>query len=103
MTLLLSHIPLSLPFTNLLPLLYCPTLLLLLLLPTQSIATHCRYLPSDPGWPSPHAWTAFNTSVGGRLVATVPLAAPCHNDRWAAYDKAECAVLRDEWLWPQVQ
>lgn len=60
----------------------------------------CRYLPSDAGWPSLAEWNQFNSTVGGRLVATVPLGSPCHDPTYVA---AECASLQSQWLEPQLQ
>ncbi|KAG9242426.1 hypothetical protein BJ878DRAFT_425924 [Calycina marina] len=51
-------------------------------------APFCRYLPGDSVWPSAVIWSALNTSVGGRLIATVPLASPCHDP---TYNAATCA------------
>ncbi|KAH7099503.1 FAD/FMN-containing protein [Auriculariales sp. MPI-PUGE-AT-0066] len=47
-------------------------------------------------WPSPEAWVAFNASISGRLVAPVPPAAVCHNDR-QLYDAAACEVAKSNW------
>ena len=63
----------------------------------------CRCFPGDACWPSEKQWDAFNHTIGGRLVATVPLAAPCHNDDFTPYDKATCTTLQDGWLQPQTQ
>ncbi|KAF6824085.1 FAD binding domain-containing protein [Colletotrichum musicola] len=69
--------------------------------PTGGNATtpSCKYLPGDEGWPSPEKWARLNETVGGRLVATVPLGAACHGD---SYDEAECARLKDAWLYSEV-
>lgn len=63
----------------------------------------CRCFPGDSCWPSASAWQAFNASVYGRLVATVPLASPCHNSTFAAYNANTCKALQDQWLEPQIQ
>lgn len=60
----------------------------------------CRYLPGDAGWPSVDEWNRLNSTVGGRLVATVPLGSPCHDPTYVA---AECASLQSQWLLPQLQ
>lgn len=60
----------------------------------------CRNLPGDAGWPSVAAWNSFNSTVGGRLVATVPLGSPCHDPTYVA---EECASLQSQWLEPQLQ
>ncbi|GME28821.1 FAD/FMN-containing isoamyl alcohol oxidase MreA [Neofusicoccum parvum] len=61
-------------------------------------AQSCRCFPGDACWPAASEWQALNETVGGRLVATVPLAAPCHDP---VYDASTCQTLRDNWLWPQ--
>ncbi|KAL0938639.1 FAD binding domain-containing protein [Colletotrichum truncatum] len=59
----------------------------------------CKYLPGDEGWPSQDTWAKLNKTVGGRLVATVPLGTPCHGE---SYDAAECARLQEEWFYSEV-
>ncbi|WYZ42556.1 hypothetical protein EsH8_VI_000255 [Colletotrichum jinshuiense] len=59
----------------------------------------CKNLPGDAGWPSADIWAQFNETVGGRLVATVPLGSPCHGE---AYNATECARLQDAWLYSEV-
>ncbi|GAQ36791.1 hypothetical protein AtubIFM55763_011218 [Aspergillus tubingensis] len=59
----------------------------------------CRYLPGDSEWPSAADWHQLNTTVGGRLSATVPLGAPCHEPH---YDAAQCAYLAAEWIYPEL-
>ncbi|EME82358.1 uncharacterized protein MYCFIDRAFT_175896 [Pseudocercospora fijiensis CIRAD86] len=46
----------------------------------------CRCFPGDTCWPSAQDWSAFNTSVAGKLVPTIPLAAPCHESPFGAYN-----------------
>jgi hypothetical protein len=60
----------------------------------------CRKLPQDKDWPSQGTWSLLNSTVGGRLIATVPLASPCHNPN---YDAAKCDALRQGWVYPQTQ
>lgn len=60
----------------------------------------CHCLPEDACWPSAKAWSALNSTVNGRLVATVPLGSPCHDP---TYDEAACKVLQDQWTAPELQ
>lgn len=57
--------------------------------------THaCRYIPGDEGWPSKIHWEQLNDTVGGRLIATVPVAHVCHQSGpFAAYDQTTCEDL----------
>lgn len=68
--------------------------------PVAANADFCRYLPGDQNWPSRATWSSFNQSIDGRLVATVPLGAPCHG---AAYNKAKCDALKEAWTQPELQ
>ncbi|KAI1365805.1 FAD-binding domain-containing protein [Xylaria arbuscula] len=40
-------------------------------------AVSCRFVPEDPSWPLETQWNALNSSIGGRLIKTVPLAHVC--------------------------
>ncbi|KAK6860497.1 hypothetical protein PG995_004133 [Apiospora arundinis] len=71
------------------------------LTPTSAEDGNCKCFPGDPCWPSKSEWAAFNRTVGGRLVATVPLAAPCHHSPLAPYDPAACAAVRSTWWFPE--
>lgn len=59
----------------------------------------CKAFPGDASWPSPAVWNKFNTTLGGALIETVPLAAPCYSN-WPQYDPVACQHVRDNWLSP---
>ncbi|KAL5116713.1 hypothetical protein ACEQ8H_005325 [Pleosporales sp. CAS-2024a] len=66
-----------------------------------SVQTHsnCKNIPGDPGWPAAKEWQQLNTTVSGRLIATVPLASVCHTKGpFAAYDATACATLGTQLL-----
>ncbi|KAJ5947494.1 FAD binding domain protein [Penicillium verhagenii] len=65
---------------------------------SESSSSECRCFPGDDCWPSTSVWNAFNQSVDGRLVATVPLATPCHTPH---YDEEACASLKTGWDLPE--
>ena len=65
-----------------------------------ALTSKCRCYPSESCWPSTAQWAALNSSVGGRLVATVPLGSPCHDPN---YNMTVCKSLQENWLWPQEQ
>lgn len=65
-----------------------------------TVAASCKCFPGDPCWPTAAEWDTFNTTVGGRLIATVPLAQACHDPN---YDSATCNTLRSQWQHPDVQ
>lgn len=60
----------------------------------------CRCFPADPCWPSDFTWQALNRSVHGRLVATLPLGAPCHDP---IYNSDICKNFQNHWLEPVTQ
>ncbi|OOQ84385.1 FAD binding domain protein [Penicillium brasilianum] len=57
----------------------------------------CRCLPGDACWPSTSTWNAFNQSIDGLLMATVPLGTPCHAPN---FDEEKCKAIKDGWLLP---
>ncbi|UKZ80169.1 hypothetical protein TrVFT333_007926 [Trichoderma virens FT-333] len=59
---------------------------------------NCRCTSRDSCWPSADQWKQLNSTVHGRLLATVPIGSPCHDP---LYDAASCAILRDDWTEPQ--
>ncbi|KAL2259507.1 hypothetical protein VTK26DRAFT_6797 [Humicola hyalothermophila] len=61
----------------------------------------CRCFPGDPCWPTAEEWSAFNQTVGGKLIATVPIASACHNSfPNVRYDAAACDEVRANWPRP---
>lgn len=60
----------------------------------------CYVLPSDSEWPSTSAWDTLNSTVDGRLIATVPVGSPCHDP---TYDEAACLVLQADWTLASTQ
>lgn len=61
----------------------------------------CRCYPGERCWPTQAEWEAFNSTIQGRLIATVPVASVCHYDSFAPYDEGGCQQLRDNWLQPE--
>jgi hypothetical protein len=72
--------------------------------PTQPLPQKgdCRAFPGDEDWPSQNDWEAFNNTLGGALISTVPVAAPCYKE-WGVYDGEECARILDSWSDPYFQ
>ena len=64
--------------------------------PPPSSGPACKVFPGDAQWPSDTTWAKFNTTLGGALIKTVPLAAPCYTN-WPQHDPAACQVVRDRW------
>jgi hypothetical protein len=63
-------------------------------------STQCKTFPGDKTWPSTTEWNKLNSTVGGRLVATVPLGAPCHG---ASFNNATCESLKEQWQSEKIQ
>ncbi|KAK0651725.1 putative isoamyl alcohol oxidase [Cercophora newfieldiana] len=59
----------------------------------------CKCFPGEACWPSASAWRSLNSTVGGRLIETVPLAKVCHNPD---LDAAQCQALQDRWQFPDM-
>lgn len=63
----------------------------------------CRCFPGDACWPSLADWGSFNKTLGGKLIATVPIASPCHNSfPGVSYDADKCAEIQGNWARPQL-
>ncbi|KAG0236152.1 hypothetical protein BGW42_004036 [Actinomortierella wolfii] len=65
--------------------------------------SQCRCLPDLPCWPSTSVWSSFNETVGGRLIATYPVARECHDP---FYDEAKCSEIKQGYFydrWRQLQ
>ncbi|KAG8670554.1 hypothetical protein FPOAC2_09917 [Fusarium poae] len=59
----------------------------------------CKCFPGDSCWPSDAEWSRLNNTVGGRLVATLPLGSPCHDPN---YNAEECKNLQNEWHYSSI-
>ena len=77
--------------------------------PLPAQVPRCRFIPTDPEWPSTEQWGALNTTVSGRLIATVPLGAPCYKSTYdvktgqydlSTYDQALCEKVQKGWHEP---
>jgi hypothetical protein len=66
----------------------------------QPAASGCKTFPGDKAWPAKPEWDAFNRTVNGRLVATVPLGTPCHG---ASFNNATCENLKSQWQTEKIQ
>ena len=66
----------------------------------ETTGSKCKCFPGDSCWPSSREWRNLNSTVGGRLIATVPLGEACHGDK---YDSFKCQQLRDSWQSPGLQ
>ncbi|XP_014550828.1 hypothetical protein COCVIDRAFT_42744 [Bipolaris victoriae FI3] len=65
--------------------------------PADAPPADCYRLPGDADWPATQAWSILNSTVNGKLVATVPIGSPCHDP---TYDADACSALKSQWLNP---
>ncbi|KAI0465647.1 FAD-binding domain-containing protein [Xylaria cf. heliscus] len=63
---------------------------------TTSQARECKCAPGDSCWPSGSDWSAFNVTVGGRLLQTELPAAVCYPGS-TKYDHAACELVIAAW------
>lgn len=69
---------------------------------TPAPAKGCKVFPGDANWPSDNAWRTFNASLGGALIKTIPLAAPCYDNWPQVRDAAQCQYITDNWNSPRL-
>ncbi|KAF2199995.1 FAD-binding domain-containing protein [Delitschia confertaspora ATCC 74209] len=72
--------------------------LLIFFLSNASPPPQCRCFPGDPCWPSAPEWDAFNKTLNGKLIATIPVGSVCHG---TTYNTQKCAQLRANWKLPE--
>lgn len=54
----------------------------------------CKAFPGDSKYPKEWMWSIFDLLLGGALIKTTPIAAPCYaNSAWSDYDEAKCADI----------
>jgi hypothetical protein len=73
---------------------------------SSSTSPNCRCFPGDSCWPSLYDWQTLNSSVDGMLIASVPVAAVCHefhssDTPVSIYNNVECQEERDNWFSPE--
>ncbi|KAI1213860.1 FAD binding domain protein [Annulohypoxylon truncatum] len=70
---------------------------------TSRPQSQCRCFPGDTCWPSAEEWDSLNKTVGGRLIATVPIASPCHDSfPGVSFDAEKCAQIQANWGRPEL-
>ncbi|PKS05905.1 hypothetical protein jhhlp_007736 [Lomentospora prolificans] len=66
-------------------------------------SSRCKPIPGDEQWPAEASWGALNETLGGRLIATIPVGSVCHSggDFDGHYNVTECVILRSVWNYAQ--
>jgi FAD/FMN-containing dehydrogenase len=57
--------------------------------------------PTDACWPSKATWSSLNTTVGGQLIASVPIAISCYPG--PLQNAAQCEAVDEGWTSPYFQ
>lgn len=68
---------------------------------SNKASKQCRSFPGDTSWPSPQDWSLFNETLGGKLIATIPIASSCHGDSFTPYNAEQCSALQQVWDFPE--
>lgn len=63
----------------------------------------CKTFPGDEDWPLDEDWGVFDRLLGGALISTVPVAAPCYNSEWGPKDLAKCNDVINRFGTPPLQ
>ncbi|ORX94884.1 hypothetical protein BCR34DRAFT_594304 [Clohesyomyces aquaticus] len=56
----------------------------------------CKCTPDEPCWPRPDEWKSLNSTLGGRLIRSVPPASVCYKNQ-PNYNEAQCEFVRSQW------
>lgn len=59
---------------------------------SSRLGGECKTFPGDPSFPRPAVWTTFDRLLGGALIKTTPIGAPCYRNS-GVYDAAKCADI----------
>lgn len=69
-------------------------------LPRSTANATCRVLPGDADWPTSSDWSGLNSTIDGRLIASVPLGAYCHDLPYNIYNETMCAEVQADYAFP---
>lgn len=57
----------------------------------------CKVFPGDKAWPSNLIWNVFDLLLGGALIKTAPISAPCYSGWPKDRNAAECSYITNNW------
>lgn len=63
----------------------------------------CKTFPGDQDWPTSEEWNQFDQLLGGALISTVPVAAPCYDSEWGPKDLKKCNEVVSKFGMPPLQ
>lgn len=62
----------------------------------------CKTFPGDLNYPKSLIWSVFDLLLGGALIKTTPIAAPCYESS-GVYDEAKCADVLNRFTTANLQ
>lgn len=62
----------------------------------------CKVYPGDWNFPAKAVWNVFDLLLGGALIKTTPVAAPCYKSS-GVYDAAKCADISARFMTDELQ
>jgi hypothetical protein len=62
----------------------------------------CKAFPGDKNYPKKLVWNVFDLLLGGALIKTTPVAAPCYRSS-GVYDEAKCAGISKKFTTAELQ
>jgi hypothetical protein len=65
--------------------------------------TECKTFPGDQEWPSKKGWDDFNQLLGGALIPTIPIGAPCYDSEWGPKNLTKCNEIISSYGTPSTQ
>jgi len=66
----------------------------------RAASASCKTFPGDSEWPQEFVWDVFNALLGGALIPTKPIAAPCYDTQWGKKDSAKCTDIANNFTNP---
>lgn len=66
----------------------------------RAASASCKTFPGDSEWPQEFVWDVFNALLGGALIPTKPIAAPCYDTQWGKKDSAKCTDITNNFTNP---
>jgi hypothetical protein len=64
----------------------------------------CKAFPGDWNYPKSLVWSIFDLLLGGALIKTTPVAAPCYKtSAWNDYDETKCADISARFMTAELQ
>jgi hypothetical protein len=66
----------------------------------RAASASCKTFPGDSDWPKEIVWDIFNVLLGGALIPTKPIAAPCYDSKWGKKDSAKCTDITNNFTNP---